>query len=69
MITIAYDTVLKRPGCAIVQRALGATISNEDLGMMNGWLAAPTPDMGLYPLENREQIEGLIAFTNKVNPE
>ena len=68
MITVAYDPVLKRPGCAFVQVALGASIGNEDLSRMDGWLTSPTPDMRLFPLANREQVETLIAITNLANP-
>jgi hypothetical protein len=68
MVTIAYDPVLKRPGCAIVQRSLGATIGNDDLHRMNGWLLSPTPNMAVFPLADQGQIEVLIAITNKENP-
>ncbi len=68
MTTIAYDPVLKRPGCAIVQVCLNATIGNEDLGRMNNWLTAPTPDMRVFPLASREVIEALIALNNQANP-
>jgi hypothetical protein len=60
--TIAYDTTLKRPGCVVVQRGLGATISNEDLHRMEGWLTAPTPDMKVYEVTS-EQIEKLVEIT------
>ena len=63
-VTIAYDVELKRPGCAIVQRALGGSISNEDLHRMDNWLTAPTPAMRLYTLTDRDQLERLIATNN-----
>ena len=63
-VTIAYDVKLKRPGCVLVQRTAGATISTEDLHLLDGWLPAPTPDMHLLIISDREQFEKVILMTN-----
>ena len=62
--TVAYDVELMRPGCAIVQRVFGGSISNEDLHRMDGWLTSPTPGMKLYTLRDKDELERLIALTN-----
>jgi hypothetical protein len=66
--TIAYDTDLRRPGCAIVQRALGATVPNDDLHRMNGWLTSPTPNMRVLPVASLDQFDQLVLITNAANP-
>jgi len=63
MITVAYDTTLKRPGCAIIQAVFGATISNAELMRMDGWLLSPTEGMRLYEVTD-EQLNDLVALTN-----
>lgn len=62
MTTIAFDTVLMRPGCAVVQGALGATIPNSELQRFDSetWLTSPTKDMGVYEV-TPEQLEILIV--------
>lgn len=63
MMTIAYDTELLRPGCVLVQRALGATIPTEDLGRLDNWLLSPTKAMQVLPITD-EQFERLVKITN-----
>lgn len=63
MFTIAYDTELLRPGCVMVQRALGATIPTGDLGRLDHWLLSPTKDMVVLPVTG-EQFERLIQINN-----
>ena len=64
--TIAYDPKLKRPGCAIIQAALGATIPRElfDKFPAETWIAHITPDLGLRPV-TKEQIEQLIEMSKE----
>jgi hypothetical protein len=61
--TIAYDCTLRRPGCALLQAAYGATVSSFDLSRMDRWLLAPTDDLELYVVTD-EQLEHLILVTN-----
>jgi len=59
---IAYDTKLMRPGCAIIQSALGGSPVVKKVFPTDTWLEAPTPDMHLYEV-NEEQLEQLIKMT------
>lgn len=63
--TIAFDCVLVRPGCALVQVGLGATIPNHDLVRFNPgtWLTAPTENMAIYDV-TPEQLEILVERVN-----
>lgn len=63
MRTLAYDFTLMRPGCAIVQRVFGATITNEDLHCLDDWITHPTDGMRLYPVTD-EQMERLVELNN-----
>jgi hypothetical protein len=62
-ITIAYDFVLKRPGCALLQAAFGATLPAFDLHRMDNWLLHPTDDLKMYAI-TREQLDQLVQITN-----
>lgn len=55
---IAYDTVLDRPGCALIQASMGADIDNFELAKFGtqSWLLAPTSTMGLYEI-NAAQLK------------
>lgn len=63
MITLVYDPILRKPGCALLQAVYGATILPFDLHRMDGWLLAPTDDLKLYGV-TPEQLEHLILVTN-----
>jgi hypothetical protein len=53
-----------RPGCAIVQRALGGTISNEDLHLFDDWLTHPTPAMRLVTLHSEDETRRAAELSN-----
>jgi hypothetical protein len=63
-VTIAFDFDLMRPGCAIVQRALGGTISNEDLHLFDDWLTSPTPAMRLVTLHSEDETRRAAELSN-----
>ena len=47
-ITLAVDTVTRRPGCVLLQAAYGFAANNEFLTMTfdpEDWVLAPTPNM------------------------
>lgn len=62
---IAYDVELKRPGCAILQGALGgdsafcAAFETED------WLLTPTPGLRLYPVPDQATLAQLVKITEE----
>lgn len=53
MTTILYDMKLRRPGCVLLQRCFGATVSDFDLQQMDPmqWLTALTPDLKVYEID------------------
>lgn len=61
---VAFDTTLMRPGCAIVQAALGCdpAIANEFDPAK--WLTYPSDDMGVYEITD-EQLGVLSARINE----
>lgn len=56
---IAYDIKLMRPGCAIIQSALGGSPEIKNLFPVETWLEAPTEDMKVYEVSEK-QLEELI---------
>lgn len=48
---IAYDCTLKRPGCAILQAALGGDRFIASKFPTEVWLVYPTDDLKLYELD------------------
>lgn len=47
---LAFDFTLGKPGCAIIQAAMGADY-DHDFGVdfpSDTWLIEPTPNMGIY---------------------
>jgi hypothetical protein len=61
-VTLAYDFTLKRPGCALIQAAYGATLSAFDLHRMDNWLLHPTDDMRFVAV-SKEQVDQLVEIT------
>lgn len=60
--TIAFDFKLMRPGCILLQSALGATIENDQLGRFDNWLTHPTDDMRLATLRSQDELDAALAF-------
>lgn len=59
---IAYDPVLKRPGCALIAAAYGADYRLCHRFESRDWLQAPTPNMGLFRV-TAEQLDQLVKIT------
>ncbi len=62
---LAYDVTLRRPGCVLLQGAMGGTVPQEKfltLFKTESWLLAPTKDMKLYPT-TPEQLEVVAKKT------
>jgi hypothetical protein len=60
---IAYDTKLYRPGCVLVQAAMGGSTALANEFPTELWLLAPTPDMKLYPVHDKAFLDKLIAIS------
>lgn len=64
-ITIAYDMIKKKPGCALLQAIYGGTIDNFSLQQFetDNWLLAPTTDLKLYTLKDQNELHMAIKIT------
>jgi hypothetical protein len=63
--TIAYDVMLRRPGCAMLQAVLGCSVTPDALSrMLDAWLLHPTPDLKVYSV-TEDELEQLISLTNE----
>lgn len=49
---VAFDTVLMRPGCVLLQAAMGGSVEFAKACPTDSWLLHPTPDLKVYPLED-----------------
>lgn len=63
MHVLVYDIKLMRPGCALLQAAMGGTVP-ATLFPSECWLLAPTPDMKAYRI-NRDDLDRVVAFHSK----
>ena len=62
---IAYDIKLMRPGCALIQAAMGGAPNENTLRFpLESWVEGASPDMKVYQV-NDEQLEQLIKMTVK----
>ena len=57
---IAFDVELMRPGCVILQAALGGDRFLAHRFPTESWLLAPTPNLKVYEV-TEEQVPLLIA--------
>lgn len=60
VIRIAFDIKLMRPGCVLLQVALGCRSRIAHKFPVESWLIAPTPDLRVYEITD-EQLSRLIA--------
>lgn len=61
---IAYDTKLKRPGCAIVQAAFNCDPRVANKFPTEVWLTSPTPEMRVYDA-NEDQMAYLVKIAEE----
>ena len=61
---IAYDTKLRRPGCVMIQAALGCEPRVAHLFPSESWLVDMTPDMRVYTVLDG-QIDRLVSITER----
>ena len=60
---IAYDIKLMRPGCALIQAAMGGACNEITMRFpLESWIEGATPNMKVYEV-NEEQLEKLIKMT------
>lgn len=62
--TFAFDFKLMRPGCVLLQAAMGCFKedgSNPALDFPNeSWLLAPTPDLKAYSIATEEMYRNIV---------
>lgn len=61
---IAYDTVLKRPGCVLLQASMGGDTHLAQLFETKYWLVFPTDNLQVYEV-TEEQLEKLVRITER----
>lgn len=62
---IVFDPVLRRPGCVILQAAMGGNVPDFTSRFpAETWLTSPTPDMGCFPV-NEPQLYRLIEMATE----
>jgi hypothetical protein len=67
---IAFDTKLRRPGCVLIQTALGGDVPQAlfaSLFPAESWVLAPTPDMQVYEATDDQlaRLSELVASPGK----
>lgn len=68
MMKIAFDADLRRPGCVLLQAALGGTPELASHFPTESWLVAPTPGLRLYEV-TEDQLEILVQMSSKLPQE
>ena len=61
--TIAYDTKLMQPGCAIIAAGMGADTVVASAFNVKLWLTHPTDDMQVLPITDRLMLQKLVEMT------
>jgi hypothetical protein len=62
---LVYDLKLKRPGCALLQVALGGTTGVAGQFPTEHWLLAPTPDLKPYRISD-EELASVIQYHRRL---
>ena len=65
---IAYDPVLRRPGCVLLQAVFRVPHEVANRFPPSTWLTHPTPDMRVYSLSG-DQLERLVEITKAAAPQ
>ena len=65
MPVLVYDVKLKRPGCVLLQAALGGSPGVANEFPTEHWLLAPTPDLKPYSLSIQE-LKDVIQYHRRL---
>lgn len=63
-VKIAFDTTLRRPGCAIVQAGFGCDPQVSHYFNSDTWLLVPTDDMRVFKA-TPEQLQALVRMADE----
>lgn len=59
---IVFSPSKRRPGCVLLQSAMGGDVPSEEFQQLfpaETWLIHPTDDMGAYPVDGEHTLERL----------
>ena len=62
-LALVYDADLRRPGCVLIQAAMGGSTSAAQLFSTASWLLAPTPGMKVYSVDCAPMMRFIIERT------
>jgi len=65
---LAFDCTTKRPGCVLLQAALGGSSEAAALFSTDLWLLAPTPEFKVYPVRDAQMLQALIQISTTAHP-
>lgn len=63
---IAFDITLMRPGCVLLQAAMGADPEAAKRFPADTWLIAPTPDLVVRNITD-SQLDQLVGMVEKLH--
>ncbi len=66
---LVYDVELRRPGCVLLQAALGGTVPParfSELFDASNWILGPTPGLRLYRVTDAELV--VVASKTEKRP-
>lgn len=65
---IVFSPSKRRPGCAILQAALGGDVDPDKFALLfpsETWLVAPTDDMNAYPIDEVHNLDALSRIARQ----
>jgi hypothetical protein len=65
---IVFSPSRRRPGCVILQGALGGDVDREEFQKLfpaATWLTAPTDDMQAYPIDEAHSLKWLSKIARE----
>lgn len=60
---IAYDTKRRKPGCVLIQAAMGGSVELAKRFPSELWVTDTADGMKLYPVKDEAQFQQLLALT------
>ena len=68
-VSVIYDPELKRPGCVLLQAAMGGDMRVAELMDSRTWLTDITPGMRKYRIDSEDQVHRLVRITTQAQKE
>ena len=64
-IFLAYDQKKMKVGCVLIQAGMGGNSEVAQEFRTDLWELAPSDDMKVYHIKNREELDRIITMTEK----